>query len=242
MGINRGALALIIIPDISIYMMKIKWIRLKQILFIIIFILSIFFIFGRMGNLRDNALKSEDSYILRIGGATNEYINTKIPSEYFWCYLYIASPIGNLQNIITYANPEVSFYNFISLIFGQVNSDFIAKRLLKLFNMKEYTGSYLVRTVLNAPTVYYNPYGLLGWVGMIFIFLFMLLVVFLYLLVVKINSVYFLTGWSFLIAIIILNTFSNMWYYNGLYLVSFSVVLTYCKSKKLKKLIFNVSR
>jgi hypothetical protein len=134
-------------------------------------ILGIYF-FGKMGNIRAVSSMKDNAYILKLGGANDKYYKSNVSNEYFLAYLYVASPIGNLQNIINHKKPDYSFRNFISLLVEGTSPDFIAKHLAVLLpEKKDNSKNYLVNTSLNAPTVFFRPFELFGWFGMIYLFL-----------------------------------------------------------------------
>jgi hypothetical protein len=231
--LNRGAIVLVLLSSVSVYMMKIKRIHLKQIIYSILMFLCFIFLFGIIGNIRDSSFQ-DNTRILELSKATDEFIENKIPNEFYWGYLYIASPIGNLQNAIEYSNPQLSLRNCIKLFITQTFPDFISKRFITIMPFAKYNiGEYLVTPILNAPTVYYGSYIFIGWWGMVYMFVFMIGVVYIY-LIINHKSIYFLTGWSFLVTTIFLNIFNNMWFYNGLYLIFIPIILSYLKKIKIK--------
>lgn len=237
-GLNRGAIVLILFPCVFLYLLKIGRLSVKKILIGISCFLIFLFLFGMVGNLRDEESQENKNYILRVGGATDEFVNSGIPNEFYWGYLYIASPLGNLQNVVHNSQPRPSFFNALTLWMDQCTPDFISKRLQYVLPRTNYdVEDYFVTPVLNAPTVFYSPYLLMGWSGIIIMFFFMFLVVIGYLFLVSQESVYFLTGWCFLLSIIILNTFNNMWVFNGLYLIFIVIILSFIKRMRLKKLV-----
>jgi oligosaccharide repeat unit polymerase len=234
--LNRGALIYMLLPFLFLWLLKKKRVSIKIIIVIITFILLFFFLFGRIGNMRDNRSSNTNEYILNVGAATHEFRDNNIPKEFFWGYLYVATPFGNLQNIINSSSTEFSFENFVSLVIITMFPDFISKRLDN-FVVEFDDREYLVKKNLNAPTVFYFPYWFFGWIGMILMFLFMIYIVFIYVIIINKYSVYFLTGWSFLLTIILLNTFNNMWSANGLMLV-FMAPFFSCFNPCIQKKIF----
>lgn len=214
--LNRGALVHILLSDVFIYLIRKKYLSLKLIGKFLLGFLLFLFAFGFIGNIRDENSQTDSDYILKIGGATDEFVDSNIPESLYWGYMYIASPIGNLQDAITYSKPESDYGSFIAMLMECCLPDFISNRLTMLFPVKGKIDqeSYMVTPIFNASTTYHLPYLRMGWIGVIWMFLFMIINI---LICEKMlyKSVYFLVGWSSLLSIITLNTFNNMWYYSG---------------------------
>ncbi|MCO5947242.1 O-antigen polymerase [Mucilaginibacter flavidus] len=220
--VNRGAIIIIIFACFVIYLMKIQRLRLKKIGLIIFSIAALIYAFGIIGNLRYSASKEDKEYILRIGGASDEFIQGDVPFEYYWGYLYIATPIGNMQNIINKKESRFVTGNVSSFIAGELFPDFISKRLVTMLGVEDFSddaSKYFVIEVLNAPTVYYRSYYLLGWTGAVLMFVYSIAIMLFYPYLIPRSSKYFITGWACLVSIVLLNIFSNMWYASGTLLI-----------------------
>lgn len=217
--LNRGALVQLFFSNIFIYLLYLKNLKIKHIFYVFTIGVIFFLAFGAFGNARQrNSQDDGSSYILRLGGATEDFIDSNIPKSFFWGYLYIASPIGNIQSAINNSRPDVTADNFVSLNIENCLPNFISNRLQSsdvFLDEPLRFDHYLVIETFNAPSVFFSPYLRLGWVGIIWMYIFMVVVVFLYLVLVPYSSKYFLVGWAGLSTITTLNTFNNMWYYDG---------------------------
>lgn len=218
--LNRGAIMITLISCLIIYLMKQYTLRINKIIKIGLGFLAVLFLFGQLGNMRNELSSDNKEYILSLGGATDEFIDGNVPFEYYWGYLYIASPLGNLDNIINTYDPKFDIYNVPNLMF-EFTPDFISNRLRSIFNDGEVEdiSSYLVVESLNAPTVYFRSYFLLGWGGIWAMFIFSMFSTICYLFILPTSGKYYLTGLGILTSIIILNTFGNMWVSSGTVLV-----------------------
>lgn len=218
--LNRGAIMITLIACLIIYLMKQYIVRINKIIKIVLGILVVLFLFGQLGNMRNELSADSKEYILSLGGATDEFIEGNVPFEYYWGYLYIASPLGNLDNIVNTYDPKLDIYNVPNLMF-EFTPDFISNRLRTMFNDGEVEdiSSYLVVESLNAPTVYFRSYLLLGWVGIWSMFIFSMFSTICYLFILPTSGKYYLTGLGILASIIILNTFGNMWVSSGTVLI-----------------------
>lgn len=233
---NRGALMQILCPCFFIYLMRLQNLYLKTIIKMVLGVFLFLLAFGAIGNMRDSAgMEDEMPTVLRLGGASEEFIDSKIPKALFWGYVYAASPVANLQSAINDSKPDVSADNFINTMIESCMPDVISNRLNAFMHIEGPSSStYLVSSVFNASSVYYLPYIRLGWLGMTIMYFFMIFMIKLYTVIVPRTSTWFLIGWSFLLFIILLNTFNNMWYYSGLTILIMIMLFAVVEKKKVK--------
>ncbi|GAA3736241.1 hypothetical protein GCM10022422_19160 [Flavobacterium ginsengisoli] len=218
--LNRGAIMITLIACLIIYLMKQNIVKITKMIKIVLGVLVVLFLFGQLGNVRNELSADNKEYILSLGGATDEFISGNVPFEYYWGYLYIASPLGNLDNLVNNYDPKFDIHNVPNLMF-EFTPDFISNRLRLIFNDGEIEdiSNYLVVESLNAPTVYFRSYFLLGWIGMWSMYFFSMFSVICYLFILPTSGKYYLTGLGILSSIIILNTFGNMWISSGTVLI-----------------------
>ncbi|RCH55905.1 hypothetical protein DJ568_03900 [Mucilaginibacter hurinus] len=150
----------------------------KTLSYFVLAFLSISFLFGVMGNLRTNAVLvgeggDDEGYsskiILLIGEPSDSFVEGPIPDEYFWSYLYITSPLGNLQYNISQYSPEF-FANVGPLIVNEMLFDSISNRYNSLVHEYRKKPDLVVPT-LTVCTVLAGSYLYAGWGGMIFLLL-----------------------------------------------------------------------
>ncbi|RZA00285.1 MAG: hypothetical protein EOP47_14440 [Sphingobacteriaceae bacterium] len=161
---------------------KNPYLTIKTSVILLTAFLAIAYLFGVLGNLRtiagvgENAVEPEnfdDTYnsdlILLIGDASESFKTNYIPDEYFWAYLYLTSPIGNLQyNIKPY--PIDFVRNVPRLVLNELMFDSISNRLGEMFNMKRKKAELIVQT-LTVSSILAGSYVTAGWGGMIFVIL-----------------------------------------------------------------------
>lgn len=218
--LNRGAFMIVFCAVIFIYLSKIKSINVKNIFKSLAILGVILYLFGVVGNIRQKQTKNEKTYLLRIGGATDEFLESGIPAEFYWSYIYMISPVGNLQNLIDEKRDDFNTDNFGFFISTELFPDFISKRVSSVMGYdeiieKDLGSRYLVTINLNAPTTYFRPYLQLGSGGMILIFIVIMFSAWIYPKILKRSSPYYMISIASLNSIILLSTFNNMWYNVG---------------------------
>jgi hypothetical protein len=221
---NRGAIMIIFSAMIFLFLMRLKSINIKSIIMPFVILGSVLYFFGVIGNVRQQESKDDKEILLRVSGASDSFINSGVPSEFYWSYIYLISPMGNLQNLVVEKQDEFDINNIGLFATTQLFPDFLSKRLVSMCGYddeatKENSSYYLVVNALNAPTFYYLPYFLLGTVGLILIYLFIMFNAFVYPYFINKNSKYYLTSIASLNSIILLSTFNNMWYAVGTILI-----------------------
>lgn len=147
-----------------------------SILLVTAVILSV--LFGAMGTMRvSREIKRlyDRSLVYEIGNATPSFQKSIIPSEFFWSYTYITSPLANLQYNILSSQPVLNGENFFLLLNNEVLPDALSKRITTKFNLTEIQNHQIAEN-LNASTVFSGSFTYWGWPGM-FLMLGLLLVI-----------------------------------------------------------------
>lgn len=214
--INRSIIVLGILTSLFIYVHFAQRVALWNKIKIGLLAFFGFYIFGIIGNLR-----SGGDYIYEQSKATEDFIESSIPKEFYWAYLYIASPLANFQNTID--KSSLREYDFIGFIFYENLPIVISKNIGPLLNIEK---KDLVRIVpwLTVGTTYAKSFSYIGWYGPYLLFLFN---IFVYLSVILFlvprNSNYYTTTIAILSVVVFLNIFTNMLIVTG---ISFQLV--YC--------------
>ncbi len=234
---NRGAILINLSSIFFVYLFSYKKNRLKIYLKLLIIVIAILMGFGFLGNIRTkNQMGKENSVDLNevmmdMGEAKPNFVNSPIPKEYFWSYLYIASPLANLQTNVDHQKVDYSIANFLQYINGELNFDFISQRISSIFNVEK-PENVRIAPWLTVCTVYATSYSYFGWFGMIITFLFLMAVTFIYLLIIKTNNPYFTTSIAILCTFFLFCIFDNMFFFSGL---SFQLVYPILLSLKFKQ-------
>jgi hypothetical protein len=201
-------------------------IKTKQILLFVSGALIVMFGFGYAGNLRtaqavarDNRQSSyeyDNEIILKIASASTSFTDNIIPNEFYWTYLYIASPISNLQFNINRPHFEpYKFDDFMSIIVNETWYETVGKRLGELFPSIKRKDPELVIANLNVATTFTRSYNSLGYLGLFVLLAHMLFMPIIYLKIMGLNSQYLPTAIAIMCSIYFFSIFDNMFSFVG---------------------------
>lgn len=202
--LNRGAILIALVQMLIVYMIRRKP-RFKFILSLITLSLTVLFLFGWVGNLRENHSDNKvgtinSDYIISLGGASQEFIENPIPNELFWGYLYLTTPIANFQNNITHNVCNSTTYDFTDLIVNELFPDFISKRINSYYS-QEKVSNIRVSTAFTVGTIYGKSYIYSCWSGVYLLLLWFFLIIYAFLKLSYIRS-------QTVVAIAVIGTFS----------------------------------
>lgn len=214
---GRGIIFMTLAGCLFLYLMSVQNI-VKKIIPIVLIVVGGLFFFGVFGDIRIGAADSRFSNptskvtISKIGQATDEFEQSIVPHEFMWSYVYMVSPIGNLQHNINEAeDPEQNLSTLWELFSNEMITETIGKRISGSKKREE----KLVIPILNVSTVYARPFVIFGWWGLILIFIYTLLYIFTVLILVPRDSEYFLVSIAIMNIILVFNLFDNMFTYGG---------------------------
>ncbi|GED49377.1 hypothetical protein CKN99_13690 [Carnobacterium maltaromaticum] len=247
---NRGMLTIIMMGFLFIFLIKNqKKITLKLVLFVAVCLVAGGYIFGVSGNIRVNntyqtgAPATNGDMFMLIGGATDEFKESPIPKEFFWVYIYGASPLANFQKTIKDYQPgrDINFNDLFIFLVTQIAPDFISKRVESSMNIKVDELS-LITPELNVGTSFIVAYVILGWPGVVLFTLILFTGALGYIWLLKrLTSTYFLSGLVILNTLFLMNTFSNMLSFSGLsFQLVYPILLGLLEKHKQKKSVVNI--
>ena len=202
--LQRSNIMITVISSAFLLFISQKKITLFKISGILILFIGSIYIFGFLGNLRSS--NGDPTFIPKASGATEEFLQSKVPKEFYWGYLYIASPVANLQNNINIEqNVQPDLKGFI--VFEMI-PDFISKKISSVFSMTRREFNQ-INSFLNVGTLYARPFSFLSWLGMFLLFIYLILMMNLYYLIIKKSSMYASTGLALMFTTIALANFDN---------------------------------
>jgi hypothetical protein len=211
---NRGMLLLNLASGLFVLLMSARRVR-RMILLMLFFVIGILFLFGLAGNIRITQGKSINDVILNLGEATDKFRESDIPKEFFWSYLYITSPLANVQETINKHDiSSFSLRKFGTFANKSFLPDFISKRNIYFTEPIEHVDQISVGFTVG--TVYGTSYAYLGWWGMYIMYFFLLLFNLFVIVVLSKNSIFFVTGIAILDCIMLFSIFDNMFAFSGL--------------------------
>ena len=169
LNLARGIITMSLIPIVLIYISskKISRMKISKIVMFMSGLLLFLYGFGYFGSIRTvpDALEHypKSEVIIILGDASDGFINSFIPNNYFWTYIYVVSPLGNLNNIIE--NKTSFSFDFTNFFAYDFLPNSISKRIidLDLIPVKE----NLVVDTFNVSTAFNIPYYYFGWLGII---------------------------------------------------------------------------
>lgn len=223
---SRSILMLGLLTSVFIYIHYSKKLRFGNQVKLIVLGGVALYLFGVLGNLR-----SGGDYIYEQSKATEKFMESSIPKEFYWTYLYVASPLANFQNTVNKTKKVEK--DFVGFIFYENLPQIISKNFGSTFNIPQRD---LVRLIpwLTVGTTYAKSISYLGWLGPYLLFILNLLV---YLLIIMFmvpkRSNYHITTISILSVIILLNIFANMLVVTGIsFQLAYCIIFAFFERKK----------
>ena len=217
--VHRGGFIIDFVAAVFVYLQR-RGLERKLIISFSALVAAILWGFGLLGDLRTHNLRGE-TLILEIGRASDKFLDSNIPTELFWPYLYISSPLSNLQLNVTnrVAPDKPGLYLALELL-----PDFVSKRVVPEDAMPA-TLPLQVTEQLNVSTMYARPFLLMGWLGMSLSFMYFVIIALVCLTILR-GSKYFIATSSILSSLGFLSIFSNMYLFaGGITLVMAALVL-----------------
>lgn len=210
---NRGAMIACIIGLGSLYIMS-NISPVKAICKIILSGIVVLFSFGVLGNIRTD-INDVENVILEIGGATDDFKNSPIPKEFFWGYIYVASPIGNCDYAIR-QTPTVlpKITDMRDFMIFELLPELLSKRIANMLQIERQYNPLVIES-LNVSTIYARPYMYLGWWGMIYMFIYIMLFITLVISVIPKESPYYVIAIAVINVIVVQSIFDNMLTFMG---------------------------
>lgn len=131
----------------------------KNIVFLFLGSIILMYLFGCLGNVRSGYGWNDSSYIEKLGLFT-KYPNW-LPKQFMWGYIYIVSPLANLNyNVVN----NCTNHDVMRFIFTFV-PEFIIKRVSPEQIVYSLQDTMLIRTYFNAQTTYVESFYCLGILG-----------------------------------------------------------------------------
>lgn len=220
---GRGLMLMTIFGCATIYIMG-HQIKFKTIATLTVSGLTVLYLFGVAGDIR---IGEAGVRITAIGEATAKFEKSAIPNEFFWSYLYLSSPLSNLEhNLQTDKIHDVDAEVINKLVLAEIVPEFVGNK----FESNKKAEPNLIIPALNVSSVYARPYTMAGWIGIWIMFFYIVFYNYLLFAIIKSSSPYFVVAVAVVNILMLGNVFDNMMNYVLSYTVFFSLFLT-LKSK-----------
>lgn len=224
--LSRSIIMLGILTSFFIYIHFVGRVSLGNKIKLGVLALAVLYFFGVIGNLR-----SGGEYIYTQSQATEEFMESSMPKEFYWTYLYVASPLANFQNTVN--KSYVDDYDFKGFVFYENLPRIISKNLGGPLQMEQRD---LLRIVpwLTVGTTYAKSYSYIEWYGPYLLFLSNLCIyLFVIVFLVSRKSSYHITTISILSVIVLFNIFSNMLIVTGIsFQLVYCIIFSFFEGKK----------
>ena len=225
MAFSRGNIMMSMVTMFFLWInVKLPILNVKKALIIGSGLVLVMYLFGVAGNYRtingivkeqpgfDNSYNSK--VILGLGQATDSFNNSFIPGEFFWTYLYITSPLSNLQYNINKNLPQFTVTGAIHILTDELLFDAVSKRIDDILGRKRADPDLIVEQ-LTVPTTLAGSYNYGGWNGMTFFMVIFWLFPLVYSLLIAKNPLGVI-GLSTLCTVYFFSIFDNMFILTGL--------------------------
>ena len=155
--LNRSIIVFGMITSLFIFLQYVDKVNFKTQLKLLTIVMVAFFLFGVVGNLR-----SGGDYIYTQSKVKEDFMESYIPKEYYWTYLYVGSPLANFQNTVN--KKLVDEFDFKGFFFYENLPKVISKNLGEPLGIEK---KDLIRIVpwLTVGTAYARSYSYLKWGG-----------------------------------------------------------------------------
>lgn len=216
---NRGMLLFNLFASASLLMLQHGEFSKRLLGWALPSVTILLFFFGILGSLRvsnESRMPYSNKGFLKTGGASQRFLNSGIPAEFFWAYIYTTSPLANLQaNIMLNKPAQLN----ISMAAGWFTNEILFDSFSKRLNAYAGKTPPTLKTMhgpLNASTVYSGSYSHLAWPGLILMATFILVLPLLFIKMLPESSPFFLTAFALLNTIYAFMIFENTIRFTGL--------------------------
>lgn len=202
---RRATVVWILVSSSFFYILYKQKVSLSILIFGIICIPFASYFFGLYGNTRSNLTRS---FVLNDLGASETFRNSGISYNHYMTYLYLSSPLANLQKNIDQKRTEYTNEDLKAFLFYSLIPESITLRLEKPLHLNP-PSCYLISPNLIVGTFYMVSFYSLGWVGMAIMSLYLFLIILLCLLVIHRWTTFDSVTLSILCTSVSLLVFSN---------------------------------
>jgi hypothetical protein len=202
---RRSTIVWILTSSAVVYVIYKQKISLIIIISAIIFIPLLSYCFGIYGNKRSNL---SESYVINDLGASAAFKNSGISYNHYITYLYLSSPLANLQKNVDDGTGFLNKKDFKNFFFYCILPQSFTMRLEGPLMLNPPQCS-LIMPHLIVGTFLMVSFYTLGWIGMLSMLLYLLFIIILCLYLIKKWSTFSTSTFSILITMVSLLIFTN---------------------------------
>ena len=228
---RRSSVIWIITSIVFVYILYRPKVRILYIFILILCMPFFTFTFGLYGSKRSNLTKS---YVINELEASDNFKKTGFNYNNYLTYLYISSPLANLQKNINESNGIFNKKEYLDFFLYNLVPQSITIRLEKLLDLSS-PECYLIHPHLIVGTFLMISFYTLGWVGMISMLVFLLFFIILSLTIIRKWNIFGISTFCLLSTTVCLLIFSN-------FLNRLDVILMLLVYPVLFHVIFNIER
>ena len=202
---RRSTIVWIIISSLFLFILYFPKIKVPVILAVLVCIPLFSYSFGLYGNVRS---KLSESFVLNGLGASESFKRSGISYNLYITYLYVSSPLANLQENIDKGEGLLNKGDYRNFFFYCVLPESITLRLEKPLALSP-PSCKLITPELIVGTLFMVSFYTLGWIGMISMVIFLFVFILLTLSVINKWNTFSITTFSILATAVSLMIFSN---------------------------------
>lgn len=216
---SRAMMAFNLVGSAFVYLLCAPHFSWKKLSLGLMIFLCLAYGFGVLGSLRVSfeARKPYDpGLFLDIGEATPAFRSSAVPSEFFWGYIYLSSPLANLQeNVNTFRVPPFTISRLMQHINNEMIFDFFSKRVNRIFGVERENENIIPYKPFNVSTVYSRSFSYQGWAGLGLMAAFVLILPCIYIRILPTNA-YGLSGLAIMNTMYLFLMYDNTIRFTGL--------------------------
>lgn len=216
---SRAMMMFNLVASAFVYLLCSPSISWRQFSAGLIAFICVSYFFGVLGTVRVSfeARKNYDpGLFLDVGQASGAFRSSFVPREFFWGYIYLSSPLANLQNNInTFQVPPFSYSRLTQHLNNEMIFDFISKRVNRIWEVEREQENTIPYKPFNVSTVYSRSFSYQGWIGMFIMGAFVLIIPWMYFQILPVNQ-YSLCGLAILNTMYLFLMYDNTIRFTGL--------------------------
>ena len=239
---RRSTIVWILVSASFLFMLYERKIKLLVILISIICIPLLSYCFGLYGDTRSNLTKS---FVLNELGASETLIKSGISHNHYMTYLYVASPLANLQKNVDNGHGFFNNRDYENFFFYSLLPESITMRLEKSLHLTP-PPCALISPELIAGSFLMMSFFTMGWCGMISMVVFLFAFIFLCLSIIRKWNMFGVTTFCILSTAVSLLIFANFLNRLDVILMLFIYPVffhfLYARSNRVQRSAFSVQR